>query len=263
MSMELSRARIKSIRELTRKKNREERNHFLVEGLRLVQEAAESDFEIVEILHTAEFMKEHHSLLTHLRSRTDQIVQVSPRELDAIADTVSAQGIVGIVARRTTSWETVFPTDGTQSVVVAFDSIADPGNMGAMIRTCDYFGAGGVLIGKSAVELHNPKVVRATMGSLFHLRIAEDVDLPVALTYAKSLGYTVYVTDVHGETHFDKITFDAKSLIVFGNEAWGVSDQLRDLADVRVMIRRYGSAESLNVSVSCGVILSAVHKLFD
>lgn len=261
MVMELTRARIKSIKELSRKKSREERNHFLVEGLRLVQEAAESDFEIVEILHTSEFMKEHGSLLAHLQSRTDRIVQVSSRELDAITETVSAQGIVGILAKRATPWESVFPNDG--SVVVAFDSIADPGNMGAMIRTCDYFGAGGVLIGKSAVELYNPKVVRATMGSLFHLRIAEDVDLPVALTYAKSLGYRVYVTDVHGETHFDKITFDPKSLIVFGNEAWGVSDQLRDLADVRVMIRRYGSAESLNVSVSCGVILSAVHKLFD
>jgi RNA methyltransferase, TrmH family len=261
--MELTRARIKSIKELSRKKSREERNHFLVEGARLVQEAAESNFTIVEILYTAEFMKQHGSLLAHLRSRGTKSSQVSSRELDAIADTVTAQGIVGILERRITPWKSLLSGGSTQSVVVALDAIADPGNLGTMIRTCDYFGVGGVLLGKSGVELYNPKVVRATMGSLFHMGIAGDVDLPVAVTHARSLGYRVYATDPHAGTHFDKVTFDPKSLIVFGNEAWGVSDQLKDLADTRVMIRRYGMAESLNVSVSCGVVLSAVHKLFN
>ncbi len=261
--MELTRARIRSIKELSRRKKRDEKNHFLVEGVRLIQEAAASDFTIVEILHTAEFVKEHGGLLSQLRSRSQSVAQVSARELDAIADTVTTQGVVGVLERREVPWKSLLSTTDAQSVIVAFDSIADPGNMGTMIRTCDYFGVGGVLIGKSGVELYNPKVVRATMGSLFHLGVAENVDLPVALTTAKSFGYRVYVTDLQAETHFDKLSFDPKSLIVFGNEAWGVSDQLRDLADTRVMVRRYGMAESLNVSVSCGIVLSAVHKLFN
>jgi TrmH family RNA methyltransferase len=113
------------------------------------------------------------------------------------------------------------------------------------------------------VELYNPKVVRATMGGIFHLPIATDVDLLSTISKARAMGFKVYVTDIHGETHFDRITYNSRSLIVFGNEAWGVSDQLKQLADVRLTIRRYGAAESLNVGVACGVVLSALHRLYD
>jgi TrmH family RNA methyltransferase len=77
------------------------------------------------------------------------------------------------------------------------------------------------------------------------------------------MGYKVFVTEQEGETHFDRVNYEGKVLIVFGNEAWGVSDQVRELADYRVSIRRYGQAESLNVSVACGIILSAIHRLYD
>jgi tRNA G18 (ribose-2'-O)-methylase SpoU len=86
--------------------------------------------------------------------------------------------------------------------------------------------------------------------------------LPV-LSHAKDRGYTVYVTDAAGETHFDRVIFARRSIIVFGNEAWGVSDQARRLADVRISIRRYGMGESLNVAVACGIILSRIHRLTD
>jgi TrmH family RNA methyltransferase len=150
-----------------------------------------------------------------------------------------------------------------QCTLVAFDGVSDPGNVGSMVRTCDWFGVNGILIGRSSVELYNPKVLRSTMGGVFHLPIADGVDLPPTLSKAKECGFKIYVTDSHGETHFDHVTYDSKSLIVFGNEAWGVSDQVRELADVRLGIRRYGAGESLNVGVACGVVLSTLHRLYD
>jgi TrmH family RNA methyltransferase len=144
---------------------------------------------------------------------------------------------------------------------VAVDAMSDPGNLGSIIRTCDWFGMDGILIGKDSVELYNPKVVRSTMGGLFHLPVAQDVDLPVALTRAKELGYTVYATKTEGRAHFDRIAYASKSVVVFGNEAWGISDAVRASADASVSIRRYGSAESLNAGVACGIVLSAMRKL--
>jgi TrmH family RNA methyltransferase len=101
------------------------------------------------------------------------------------------------------------------------------------------------------------------MGGIFHLSVVEDVDLLPAISKAKSLDYRVYVTDAAGETHFDRVRFTHRALIIFGNEAWGVSDQLKQLADERVAIRRYGAAESLNVGVACGIVLSSLHRLLE
>jgi TrmH family RNA methyltransferase len=101
------------------------------------------------------------------------------------------------------------------------------------------------------------------MGGVFHIPIAEGVDLLSTASNAKNLGYKIYVADQSGETHFDRVKYSTKSLLVFGNEAWGVSDQLKQLADARISIRRYGAGESLNVGVACGVVLSALHRLYD
>ena len=152
---------------------------------------------------------------------------------------------------------------GTNSVVVALDIIGDPGNLGSIIRSADWFGVQAVLLGRQSVDLYNPKVVRSTMGSIFHLPIVQDLDLLAALSHARELGYTIYGADTEGETHFDKVRFAQRSVIVLGNEAWGLSDAVRKLTDVRVAIRRYGSAESLNVGVACGILLSGLHRKMD
>jgi TrmH family RNA methyltransferase len=183
--------------------------------------------------------------------------------MNAVTDTVTAQGILAIVRRRSSSAELLLRAEKVESVLVALDGVSDPGNLGSIIRTCDWFGVQGILLGNNCVELFNPKVLRGTMGSVFHLPVAERVDLLPAISRARTLGYTVYVTDPAGVTHFDRVRYSGKAVIVFGNEAWGVSDQLKNLGDVRVAIRRYGAAESLNVAVACGIMLSGLHRLYD
>ncbi len=263
--MALTRAKVKALRGLAQKKSRNERGEFLIEGLRLLQEAANSDVAIVEAYHTDAFAADAagKSLLQKLSAKHVPLVKLGPRELDAIADTQHAQGVVAVARQRAFTVDRLLQGNKGPSVIVAFDAVSDPGNLGSMIRTCDWFGVHGILLGRNSVELYNPKVIRATMGGIFHLPVVEDVDLLSAVTKAKSIGYRVSVTDAAGETHFDRVQLTSRAMILFGNEAWGVSDQLKQLADERISIRRYGSGESLNVGVACGIVLSALHKLYD
>jgi TrmH family RNA methyltransferase len=230
----------------------------------MLREAAESDFSFVASYYTENVTDDAgwDALAAKLRKRAP-LVQITSTELDAFADTVAAQGIAAVLKQRDTSPESLISNNSGRSLLVVLDAVSDPGNAGSMIRTSDWFGAAGVILGRHSVDLYNPKVVRATMGSLFHLPVAQDADLPVLLSNAAGAGYTIYVADVAGESHFDRIHYENKSLLVFGNEAWGVSDQVKELAQVRLGIRRYGAAESLNVGVACGVVLSAIHRLYD
>jgi TrmH family RNA methyltransferase len=259
----VSRQMLKEIRSLTQKKFRDGLGLFMVEGLRLTQEAAGSHFDIVRVLHLADFASDPAGarLLEALRMKCHAIHQVTPREMDQVAETVTSQGILAVVRQRRESVSALIARREPGAIVVALDSISDPGNLGTIIRTCDWFGVDGVLVGRNSVDLYNPKVVRASMGGVFHVRVVDDVDLLSALSQAKSAGFAVYVTDTNGESHFDRTNYSRKSIIVFGSEAWGISDQIRELADVRVAIRRYGGAESLNVAVAGGIVLSGVHRL--
>lgn len=263
--MALPKTKLKELRKLTHKKYREEQRKFLVEGLRLVHEAARSDFVMLEAFYTEEIERtpQGKELMQMLLNKTQHVYRVTQREMEAISDTVTSQGIVAVLRQRDYTAESVLRCADGQCTLVAFDGISDPGNVGTMVRTCDWFGVNGILIGRNSVELYNPKVLRATMGAVFHLPIADGVDLLPAISHAKQLGYRVYVTDPNGETHFDHVTYETKSLIIFGNEAWGVSDQVKRLADVRLVIRRYGAGESLNVAVACGIVLSALHRLYE
>ncbi len=263
-SMALTKNKLKELRELTNKKHRDELGKFLVEGIRLVSEAVNSDYKILEAFYTAD-IAEHaggESLLETLKKKAPSAYQITNREMEILAETVTFQGIVAVVKQKTFSVDTILQRNGAQSILVAFDGVSDPGNVGTMVRTCDWFGVEGILLGRNSVELYNPKVLRATMGGIFHIPIAEGVDLLSTISHAKDLGYKVYVADQNGETHFDRVRYSNKSLIVFGNEAWGVSDQLKQLADAKICIRRYGAGESLNVGVACGVVLSSLHRLY-
>jgi TrmH family RNA methyltransferase len=263
--MTLSKARLKELRLLTHKKYREEQKKFLVEGLRFVQEAADSGHRIIEAFYTKEILETPagKGLLGKLREKTTDLHLIGTREMEIISETVSFQGIVAVVRRREYSLDALFHDIPARSHLVALDGISDPGNAGTMVRTSDWFGMDGVILGNNCVDICNPKALRATMGAVFHLPVVEHVDLLSALSRAKGLGYSVYITDPRGETHFDRINYEGRSIIVFGNEAWGVSDQVKQLADYRVSIRRYGQAESLNVSVSCGIVLAAMHRLYE
>jgi RNA methyltransferase, TrmH family len=264
-TMTLTKAKQRELRSLVRKKKPEETRTFVVEGARLVAEALSSSYRMVELYHTADFLETEakEQMIASARRKNVDIHQITSREMDVVSDTVHSQGVLAVLERKEFSLAEILTSSDAESRIVALDAVSDPGNLGAILRTCDWFGVQGILLGENSVDPYNPKVVRSSMGSIFHLPVVTGVHLLTGLSHARSEGYTIYVTDAAGEKHFDRVRFELKSVIVMGNEAWGASDQVKLLADVRIAIRRYGLAESLNVGVACGVVLSGIHRLYD
>jgi len=256
----LTNADRKIYRSLSVKKFRDEHRLFLVEGKRSVQEAISSDFEIKLILATAAFLKDPdgRSIIAGAKKRKAKTEEMSEREFSALADTVHAQGIAAIVETKRASFPGILARDRPGALLVALDAVADPGNVGTIIRTCDWFGVDGIILGEGCADLYNPKVVRGTMGSVFHLPVAEGVNLEKSLPLARDAGYRVLATDAASH---DQLPADQrKSILVFGNEAHGISKVVRALCDRSIAIPRYGRAESLNVSIACGVLLAQLRS---
>ena len=256
--MALSKAKLKYLRSLGQKKIRENEKRFLVEGFRLTSEALSSDFSVDLLTYTKDFVKSsgHAGLLKQARNREIEILEVSPRELEGFADTVTAQGVAALIQQREYSVDDVLKIDRRRPLILALDSVSEPGNVGTTIRTADWFGVSGVLLGKGSVELYNPKVVRSTMGSIFHLPIVTDVKLVEVISRLRKEGFLVYATTVDGGQRYDEAPLGARGLILLGNEARGLSADLTRLADNRISIPRIGKAESLNVGVASGILLA-------
>ena len=245
---------------LSMKKYRDLHRLFLVEGRRSVEEAVSGEFDIRVVLATAAFAQSPQAkeLLGSTKMRGVTIVEVSEREMAAVADTVQAQGIAAIVETKKTSLLGILSRESGDSLIICLDAVSDPGNLGTIIRTCDWFGVDGIILGKGCVDLYSPKVVRGSMGSVFHIPIAEGVDLEKSLSLVKESGFAVYATDV--STGKKTTIRTGRTVIVLGSEAHGVSSAVKTLSEGTLTIPRYGQAESLNVSVACGVILSEIRK---
>ena len=258
----LARKRAQFIRSLAQKKFRDRHNCFLVEGVRLVREAVASDFEIVEAYYTEALLQQEGgaALVRGLERKTRCVENLNPRQLQSISNTVSAQGVLAVLNKRDVPAGSILIEDDRPHVVVACDAISDPGNLGSIVRTCDWFAVDGMLISDSSVEFTSPKVVRGTMGGIFHVPIAAEVDLRTVLQEANRLQYTVYVSDLWGDVDADAVHYAKKALVVLGNEARGVSDAVRSQAALRICLPRYGMAESLNVGVACGIFLSTLRR---
>jgi TrmH family RNA methyltransferase len=259
--MALTQNRIKLLRSLAQRKFREEHGCYLAEGYRLVRDAAAAGAKLEELFYTQAFASEPEKRLfiDHLRGSVP-VTEVRDRELGAFADTVTAQGVAALLRIERRSPDDLLQRGIAASLLVALDRVNDPGNLGSLIRSCAWFGVDGILVGRGSVDLYNPKVVRATMGGLFHLPLAADVDLPAGLAAAKGAGYGVYVADAGEGEDYRSLRYPRRAVIVLGNEAWGISDDVAGCADGKVMIPRFGAGESLNVGVACGVILAEVKR---
>ncbi|MCI0706824.1 MAG: RNA methyltransferase [Ignavibacteriae bacterium] len=258
--MRLTKSEIKYLRSLTQKKYREQERKFLLEGWRPLAEAVGSDF-VVEMIavSTAHRNPEENKTLANARKKSIPVKGISEKELTQISSTVHSQGVVAVVRQHEYSIENVL--DGKPSLVVALDAVSDPGNLGSIIRSCDWFGVDTVLLSKGNVELYNEKVLRSTAGSIFHLPMVEDVDLKSALAQFRRAGYFVATLSGDGKENYTNGSLKKPAVLVFGSEAHGVSEDVRAASDVVLSIPRYGSAESLNVGVACGIVLAHMRNI--
>ncbi len=256
----LSKEKLKELKKLKTKKGRKTQKRLLVEGLRLCEEAANSDWEIEFVLFARSFQDSTagKELLREFQRRNVRSIPVKSEVLKKLSDTVTPQGIICVVKIKKFSWEQVWSK--SSSTLLALDEIRDPGNVGTLIRTADAFGIDGVILSTETVELYNPKVVRSTMGSIFHLPIFDEVDLEETILELKKRHFRIYGTDSKEGQNFDQLDYSTRVCLLIGSEAKGLSRTLSRLSDAIIKIPTCGKAESLNASVASGILLYEIAK---
>ncbi|OXM85481.1 TrmH family RNA methyltransferase [Paenibacillus rigui] len=248
-------ARVKAWTQLLEKKGRDKQGQFVIEGVHLVQEAMAATVPIETIVYSEERVhllpKE---LLEQAHEQGIECIAVTEQVLGKCTDTQSPQALLAVLPKLAWQAEQLLDTGEGPGLVVVIDGIQDPGNLGTIIRSADAVGATGVLLGRGTVDLYNPKTVRSTMGSLFHLPIAQG-ELLEALPQAAAQGVAIVTTSLQGSTSCYNYDFTQDVWFVIGNEGQGVSQAVAGLATQHVLIPMRGQAESLNAAMAATVVL--------
>lgn len=235
-------------RRLQQKKYRDQEASFYLEGVRVVEEALATD--LVRSLFFSERLlttPRGKGLLEQAQKLDIPRWECTEQVLSELTDTVNSQGVVAIVHKPTWPMK-------TQGVLLVADEIQDPGNMGTLLRTAVGAGVSGLLVVDGSVDLYNPKVLRASMGAIFHLPhwfFSRDAALELLATS----GSTLVVADLVDAKDYWDVAYPQNLAVVIGNEARGVHPEFRDRANLRVKIPLIGPVESLNASVAAGVLL--------
>jgi TrmH family RNA methyltransferase len=240
--------KVKQWSQLLLKKGRDQQNKFLIEGIHLVQEALQAGADLEAIVYDAD-----KGIPKEIKAISGSVTYISapPAVIAKLSETEHPQGIVAILHKPKMRYEPLM-TKG--SLWVALDGVQDPGNLGTIIRSADAVGASAVLLGKGTVDVYNPKVVRSTMGSLFHLPVVE-VDLSEWLPKLKSLSVQVLGAGLGSNPSCYDMNLSGPLCWVMGNEARGLSPMVQSLLDQEVRIPMPGQAESLNVAMATTVLL--------
>ena len=232
----ITKNQIKFIKSLSLKKNRQKEQLFIAEGEKIVAELLNSNFEFHQIFATNEWV---------LKNTDIKVIKVNNSELDRISNLRSANNVLAIVKIKQ---ENLSVNDGLNLVL---DDINDPGNLGTIIRMCDWFGVKQLVCSKSTVDCFNPKVVQSAMGSLFRVSIIyTDLD-----GYLSNIDTPIYGAFMDGE-NVRNVKVPQSVHLIMGNEANGISEEIDNLITDKVAIKSIGnSAESLNVAVATSILL--------
>jgi TrmH family RNA methyltransferase len=251
----ISKNELKYYSSLLLKKFRNEENKFIIEGEKNVLEGLNSSYKAEIIFVSNEFKETNTDLFEFLQSRTRTEI-LRNIEFIKLTDTVAPQGIAAVFHKRKLTYNAA----GLKSkVVIALDNISDPGNVGTIIRTCDWFGIKEIFLSTGCAEITNPKTLRASMGSIFHLDTYENNELDKLLPEIKNSGYKIYCTDIKGDNIYETASPD-KLMLIFSNEANGPSEAVRTYQDKQLTIAGKGKAESLNVATAAGIVISEMYR---
>ena len=251
----LTKNQLKYYSSLLQKKFRASENKFIVEGKKIVEEALTSGYLAEIILCTNLFKENNNSFFENKIIKGSRIEVVKNHEFEKLSDTKSPQGIAAVFHKKKRGKEPKLSGE----LVAALENISDPGNLGTIFRNCDWFGVKEIILSKECAEIYNPKVIRASMGSIFHFNIAEDNDFINSLKSLHSNNYDVVTADLDGENLY-KFKKGKNIVVVFCNEANGPSKELLKISNRKITIPQKGKAESLNVASASAVILSELTR---
>lgn len=241
----LSRAQIKTIRSLRHKKYRQKFGRFIAEGVKVVDELLKSDIRVEKIFALENRVNVFS--LAEARSKPE-LVSVTEKELKQISSLETPQQVLAVCIIPSERAEPLL----TGKVSLMLEAVRDPGNLGTIIRIADWFGIENVICSPDCVDVFNPKVVQATMGSVARVKVSAH-DLSTIIGNNKTL--PLYAATLNGKdiASFPKI---GEGLLLLGNESHGLSENLLAQSDHKITIPRIGKAESLNVAVAAGIICS-------
>ncbi len=239
-----SNERIKFLKTLKSKKGRESTKTYLIEGKRAVLDAMAHGVKFECVLAEEAFLSDI--------AADCEIICVSHRVIEALSETSSPEGIIA----QAKMFDTSFSANELSGITIFLDKLQDAGNLGTIIRTADAAGASAVILSPGCVELFNPKTVRATMSSIFNVRVMIADDSIMALTELKKQGYTVLAAVLGGEDFYSSdFAQNEKNCVIIGNEGNGISAPVLDIADKKISLPMRGGAESLNASVAAGILI--------
>ncbi len=221
------------------RKGRRESGCFLVEGRKMVEEALKSAFDVETVL-----VQEGMELPDGL---TMPVYELPAHVLAAVCDTKTPQGIAAVVRMKEQS--------ALGKHIVVLDGVQDPGNVGTIIRTADAAGLDGVLLSTQCADVFSPKVLRATMGSIFRMNLRTTDDLPGELTKLREKGYSILSSQLDGTPFYERQDVAERFALIIGNEGNGVSEQVQQTATHRVRLPMRGGAESLNAAIAAAIMM--------
>ncbi|WP_308799926.1 TrmH family RNA methyltransferase [Agromyces silvae] len=249
--------RVRAVAKLAKKAARAESGLFLLEGPQAVAEALTFRPQlVVELYATPSALDRYTDIAETAVDAGVDVEFVTEEVLDTMADTVTPQGFVAVCHQFPTAVKDVFAAQ--PKLVAILEEVRDPGNAGTIVRAADAAGADAVIFSGRAVDLYNPKVVRSSTGSIFHLPVAVGANLEDVLERARAAGLNVLAADVKGDSLLDARTdgvLAKPTAWLFGNEARGLPDEQLDLADRVVTVPIYGHAESMNLATAASVCL--------
>lgn len=242
---------IKHIKKLKDKKYRDISNEYVIEGVKLVAEAIQENAKIKHIVlcddcERSDFISKD---LMYEIAKYD-CVYVTDNLFKYLSEVQNPQGILAVIEKNNENNE----IDYSQDIIVALDDLQDPGNLGTILRTVDSIGLTQILVSKGTADCYNPKVVRSTMGAIFRIKLIECEDLVKTLKEIKRHKFKVIVSSLQTDNSIYDANY-SKKVLVIGNEANGVKEDIQNLADEKVKIPMLGKTESLNASVATGIIL--------
>ena len=237
--------KVKAWKKLLTKKERDQSGHYLIEGFHLVEEALKEQI-VLEVIVNQDI-----EMPVHLNLDGTEVVYVNEDVMKAICDTETPQGVAAVCEKRIDSMENT-----KMEKLLLLDRVQDPGNLGTLIRTADAAGMDAIILGEGCADPYNPKVVRATQGSLFHLPIIKRN----LATFMDEIDIPLYGTALENAIPFKQVEPSETFALLVGNEGQGVSEELLGKTTKNLYIPIYGKSESLNVGIAAGILMYYLRK---
>lgn len=239
----------KNIKKLKERRFRDKEGLFILEGLRLIEEAIKARMKIEYIIISRDYEEKFEDFLMKNNILSTKINILSNNLFMQIASTENPQGIMAVVRKKNN--DKILNGD----FYLICDKVQDPGNLGTIIRTAHAAGVNGIILTKGTVDIYNDKTIRSTMGSIFYIPIFYDDENYSVIRALKENGFNLVATSLSESKNFFEEDLKGKTILAVGNEGNGISNELFELADKKVKIPMPGGAESLNVSIATSIIL--------